>query len=240
MRRIVFLILLYAINMPISLSTAQNGCDLELEDSFSYLGQTQEAVDAGNNLMAISLLISVQNEIETIISECDALRLSEKYTTPDDSLAFFYPAGWQVQIITDDTYLVTSSPAIMERVVSDLPENLTLDEVAIALQLIPLNTSNFDAIVEQFRTTIESQYQILGDNDIDESMIDGRRYITLDIALNENVSGRMNFADYSDAETPAVHVVFGLVNSTNIPLGKMITDAVQQSVQIPPIESSQD
>lgn len=234
MRRFILLMLLCVFGLP-TIIYAQSGCDIDLEDEISRLVQAQRAADSGDSLTAASILQAVQSDIQLTISGCDRVRLDAKYTAPDESVAFFHPEGWRVQILDQGLYLVASVPNLDELFDSDLPENLEEGEAAIAIQVRPIDDSSFDEIVDEGFRELLRDFTLIGRTE--EELINGRRHIKVSVSVNDNVSGRIGFVDYTDAETPAVVLMLGLANRASLPIIEVYTDTLRKSLQYPPTES---
>ena len=234
MRRVFFLILLCLASMPIGISTAQNNCTINLEESILQLVQAQRAADTGDTLLATSLLQSVQNGIDTITTGCETIGLTEKYTSPDESLTFSYPEGWRVQTIEGGPIIVASSPALIDILDNDLPESIPAGEAAIALLMQPVDDT-FDDSLDELMDEIRDEFRILGA--IDDSVIKGRRVVSMSIAFNANVSGHISLIDYSDTETSTAMLVFGLADSASLPIIEAYTSTLVKSIQYPPVSS---
>ena len=234
MRRIIFLILLCLASMPLTLTTAQNSCRIELEDTILQLVQAQRAADTGDTLLATSILQSAQGTIDTLTKGCDSVKLTQKYTAPDESLSFSYPDGWTVQVIESGPIIVASSPTLFDILDNDLPESLQAGEAAIAILMQPVDDT-FDESLADLMDEIQDEFLIFGK--IEDSVINGRRVVSMSIAFNANVSGRISLIDYSDADEPTAMLVFGLADRASLPIIEVYTDALQQSLQYPPVSS---
>lgn len=231
MRRLLLLLLLCFVSLPMQ-SIAQGGCDIELENAILRLIQAQRAADQGDDLTASSILTSVQGDLDSMLSGCDTIRLTEKFVNPDETLAFLYPDGWRVSNLDRDVYVIVTSSEIIDLLDSDLPEEIAPGEAAIALQLQPLGDETFDEAMEDIRDGMARDMTLL--SQMSETTIGGRRYIAGNIALNDKVSGRLGFIDFSDAEVPAIALVLGLADSNSLPIIEVYTDALMQSIQYPP------
>lgn len=231
MRRLLLLLLLCFMSIPAQ-TIAQDGCDIELEDTILRLIQAQRAADQNDDLTASSILTSVQGDLDAMLSGCDTISLTEKFVNPDETLAFSYPEGWQVSNLDRDVYVVVTSSEIIDLLDSDLPEEIAAGDAAIALQLQPLGDETFDETMEDVRDDMSRDMTIL--SRMSETTIDGRRFVAGNVGLNDNVSGRLGFIDFSDAEVPAVALVLGLADSNSLPIIEVYTDALMQSIQYPP------
>ncbi len=235
MRQVFFLILLCFASMPLTTITAQSSCDIELEDMILQMVQAQRAADTGDTLLATSILQSVQDGIDTYTSGCDSVKLKQKYTSSDESLTFSYPDGWSVQVLDDGiAYVVASSPALVDLLEDDFPESLAPGDAAIALLMQPAEDT-FDESVDDLKDEILDEFSIMGK--IDDSVINGRRVVSMNISFNANVSGRIHLVDYSDADEPVAMLVFGLADKASLPIIQAYTDALVKSIQYPPVAS---
>lgn len=235
LRQVLFLILLCLASTPLSITTAQASCDIELEDMILQMVQAQRAADTGDTLLATSILQSVQDGIDTYTGGCDSVKLTQKYTSSDESLTFSYPDGWSVQVLDDGiAYVVASSSALVDLLDNDLPESIPAGEAAIAILMQPA-AETFDDSVDDLMSEILDEFGIVGK--IDDSVINGRRVVSMNISFNANVSGRIHLVDFSDADDPVAILVFGLADKVSLPIIQAYTDALLKSLQYPPVAS---
>ena len=234
MRRIFFLVLLCLSSMPISISTAQSNCTINLEESILQLVQAQRAADTGDTLLATSILQSVQSGINTITKGCDSVQLTGKFISPDESLTFAYPEGWTVEHLEGGPIIVASSPALVDVLNNDLPESIPPGEAAIALLVQPIDDT-FDNTLDELMDEIQDEFRLF--SPIEDSVIKGRRVVSMSVAFNENVSGRISLTDYSDTEAATALLVFGVADTASLPIIEVYTDALRQSIQYPPTTS---
>jgi hypothetical protein len=234
MRRIYFLILLCFMSITMNTITAQNSCNIELEDAILQLVQAQRAADTGDTLLATSILESVQSTLDTYTNGCDSVQLSQKYTSPDESLTFEYPEGWTIRGIDGGPIIVASSPTLIDVLDNDLPESIPVGDAAIAILTQPAEDT-FDDSVDDLMEEILDEFRILGE--VDDSITKGRRVVSMSVAFNENVSGRISLIDYGDADDPVAMLVFGLADSASLPIIEAYTDALVKSIQYPPVAS---
>lgn len=235
MRR--FLILLVLLCFGTITVIGQSGCDIELEDTILNMIQAQRAADAGDTLKAVAILEGVQASIDGVTSGCDSVRLESTYTTPDDLLSFKYPAGWQVQNIENNLYLIVSSSDLIELLDSDLPQSMNPSDGAIALQIQALSDDDtYDDLVDDLVDDMGGDISILGRPE--EIEFRGRRTTLFNVRVNEFVGGQVALVDYSDVEDmPSIALMFGLSNVDSMPIITAYTNALRESIQFPPGQS---
>ena len=234
MRRILLITLLCCLCMTIP-SLAQSGCQIELEDTILRLIEAQRAADQDEILIATSILASVQEEIDLITGSCDTIRLTEKYIATDGSVAFAYPDGWSIEILDNQTFVAVSSREIFELLENDLPETMEPGQAALAIQIDLLRGDTFDEFLDEFMDDFVGEFRQLGT--INDEIVNGRRQMTVTLAINGNVSGKLGLVDYSDANEPAVALILGLGESNSLPVIEVYTDEFIKSIQYPPNES---
>jgi|GEM_PF-2203529 len=234
MRR--FLILLTIVLISNMTLTAQSGCDINLEDAILNLVQAQRAADGGDTLTAVAILQGVQSSIDNATSGCDRIRFDATFTTPDETLSFKYPDGWQVQSLEQGLYVASSSSAIVEQMGDGVPEDLNAGDAGIVLQIQRADGDTFDDIVEDVIDDIGSDISIISPQE--ETSVRGRRTIGFNVNLAPSVSGHIVFMDFTDNEDePAVMLILGIATSDSLPIIEVYTNTFRDSVQYPPGQS---
>jgi len=236
MRRLLLFVMLLCLS-TVSIH-AQDGCDINLEDTILSLVQAQRAADSGDTLTAVALLQSVQDSIDSTTNGCDSIRFNETYTTPDETLSFRYPDGWQVQSLERGLYVIASSSAVFNQFGNDIPQELDAGDAAIALQIEPLDGDTFDELIDDLIDDIRADFNIISLRE--ETEIRGRRVVSFNVQISDTVNGHISLVEaLSDSEdTPSsLILLLGLANADSLPIMEVYTKTLRDSIQYPPGQS---
>lgn len=233
MRHPMLLILFCFFIIPVSISTAQDGCDIDLNDISFQLNEAQKAVDADNTLTAIGHLQTIQTEIDSILGVCALNDVLERTTLSDDGLSLMIPKGWAIQGSGDTLVFLATSQALLQVFQQGLPETLADGEAIIFVSVNRLAGDSFEDAASSVIGSVRRETTSL--SEVTDETINGRRHLSFSGAASDTLQARFGIIDFSDANLPSYAQIVGIANNNTITAIEPLTDTIRESIQYPPI-----
>ena len=235
MRRLLFLVSIFSLITGVS--HAQGECDIDLESEINLLIRAQREADQENDVVAISLLQSLQAEIDDIVGRCVNANslLSEEYTTEDESLSFRYPSEWYVEPLEDDSYVIASDDSLLDLLENNDVPSLSTGEYFVAIFIEDNFGDSFRDGVSRFQDDSNLGQAI----DVPaQDLIDNTDAITASYLLEDTLALSLAHLDFTDLEeASALVTVIAIGNPDELSLLETFARTIASSVEYPPTES---